>query len=897
MNTTNPGFVSGGILRRFGRWYSVLALLYVVGLIALIATAARPSWTDTDGTMHWVVAALLAPGAWYSAAAMAVLAVLIAQRIRAITTASSTNIHPWMAAFLVASSIALSFTSYSACQMAYEPTADRPFTGNGPFDPVIRPFLDSISLFAFSYYDPFVTDLGHCTYLPPLALLTSRLIAAIATSSFVLAMIFAFGERSNAVRSIRRAPEIQVAIGVDPESADFLASIARDGSVDSESSPSDLVVLTRLPDGPEVERVRAEGARVVSVDIDNPVAIRKILRSTPIRRLYLLHSDAAINLRRLRELQDELTGAPRTRFSLLARSAADANPKCSITSAVVRIDNVWDAEDWRAQEIGKEGIEISVVGLYESTAQALVQPFRTPMRDVLAKVFAGTSMHEDAVPASERTSPTSTRDFVICGTSQLTLGLLSALNRSAYEEGRLRVALDSRRYRDQLEGWRKSRDDSPKPPPPPPPPTECIAVHLVAPEASSIARSFDARVRRRQLLRWRDDDVHPMRIDPVDADPTFSEVKKVLDSIVTADGDPPPVVIVTDTVTADFGLLATMVADISARDATVYEHNEAVWTPVSRGPLGLRHYGLNLGAPMGDPGEASRAIALLDDVRAIAELAHTEYLINWVPRSDAEKDKESRRAAQNYWDELSVFYRQDNERPTRQALQNLRALRRRGPAAFLGGGESADAEMALDNWLTPGEGETRSANGVLLEAVLGALRRAGWPSDSPTLDDEVFRSVFVRFARIEHESWLAKRSKVTPPWTRPSAAEKGYVPKKFLDGTYMVQDRRSTLSALDMERQQKNLDVLLWHQLCSEEEQRKLHNGADWTTLTSRVKRLANDAALEFSEQVDVRDPGKVFSQVITVLYHLDALGYLAAVLGETAGEPLSDSGAESTPD
>lgn len=889
MNTTNPGFVSGGILRRFGRWYSVLALLYVVGLIALIATAARPSWTDTDGTMHWVVAALLAPGAWYSAAAMAVLAVLIAQRIRAITTASSTNIHPWMAAFLVASSIALSFTSYSACQMAYEPTADRPFTGNGPFDPVIRPFLDSISLFAFSYYDPFVTDLGHCTYLPPLALLTSRLIAAIATSSFVLAMIFAFGERSNAVRSIRRAPEIQVAIGVDPESADFLASIARDGSVDSESSPSDLVVLTRLPDGPEVERVRAEGARVVSVDIDNPVAIRKILRSTPIRRLYLLHSDAAINLRRLRELQDELTGAPRTRFSFLARPAADANPKCSITSAVVRIDNVWDAEDWRAQEIGKEGIEISVVGLYESTAQALVQPFRTPMRDVLAKVFAGTSMHEDAVPASERTSPTSTRDFVICGTSQLTLGLLSALNRSAYEEGRLRVALDSRR--------RKEGQEPTDHPSRPGRHEECIAVHLVAPEASSIANSFDARVRRRQLLRWREDDVHPMRIDPVDADPTFSEVKKVLDSIVTADGDPPPVVIVTDTVTADFGLLATMVADISARDATVYEHNEAVWTPVSRGPLGLRHYGLNLGAPMGDPGEATRAIALLDDVRAIAELAHTEYLINWVPRSDAEKDKGSRRAAQNYWDELGAFYRQDNERPTRQALGSLRRLRESGPEAFVDGGESEDARSALSNWLAPRAGGGRSANAALLDAVLGALRLTATTSPTIPNDDEITRDVFISFARTEHEDWLEKRQEATPPWTRPTATDKGFVPKEFLDGTYLVKDPRSTMSALDMEASRKNLDVLEWQQLCSEEEQRKLHNEADWTTLTSRVKRLANDAALEFSEQVDVRDPGKVFSQVITVLYHLDALGYLAAVLGETADEPLSDSGAESTPD
>ncbi|MEV8223750.1 hypothetical protein AB0P16_14980 [Dietzia maris] len=871
MNTTTPGLVSDGLLRRFGRWHTVLFLVYVVGLVALIVTAVRPDWTDTEGPTHSAVAALLAPGAWYTAGAMAVLAVLLAQRIRAITTASTSSVHPWIAGFLVLSSIALSFTSYSACQMAYEPAAGQPFTGNGPFDPVIRPFIDSISLFAFAYYDPFVTDLGHCTYLPPLALLTSRLIAATATSSFILAMLFSFSERSNAIRSIRRAPEIQVAIGIDADSADFLASIARDSAGDSTSSAADLVVLTRFPDRPEVERVRAEGARVVTVDLENPDTIRRLIRTTSIRRLYLLHSDAAINLHRLRELSREFTGIPRSRFSLLSRSTDHEQPTCSIQSAVVRIDNVWDAEDWRAQEIGKEGIEISVVGLYESTAQALVRPFRDPARDTLAELFGDTQMHNDAFPQPDRNFPRSTRNFVICGSSQLTLGLLSALNRTAYEEGRLRIALASGLQKAQQED---SSAESPHPPPPPP--SNCVAVHLIAPEASSIASSFEARVRRRQLLRRRDDDVQPLHIHPVDADPAFSTVKKVLNSIVAEDGDPPPVVIVTDSVSSDFALLATMIADISAHDATVYEHNEAVWTPVSRGPLGLRHYGLNLGAPMGDPGEASHAIAQLDDVRAIAELAHTEYLLNWVDRPEAQKGKKARRAAQNYWEELDPFFRQDNERPARQALRNLRNLREKGPVAFLVDGQSDEARAELDVWLQSGDADARSAQAVLL----AALRRPSAPNFEPPLSDEMARAVFIRFAQLEHESWLRKRHEADPPWTRPTLADLGFGRSERPDGTYFLPSPGSELSALSMDEQHKNTDVLTWQQLCSKTEQQKMHDG-EWEALTSGADRLAEGAFTEFSRHAKIRDPGKVFNQVVTVLYHLDALGYLSAVLGE----------------
>lgn len=867
---TPPDSAFRKLLQRFGPGYIAVGLIYLTGLVALISTAVRPSWTGPDGPLPSALGTLLAPSAWYIAAAMALLAVLLAQRINAVSASSPGRVDPWTAGFLILSSVSLSFPAYSACQFA-----SASLFGNWSFDPVISPFVDSISLFAFSYHDPFSTDLGHCSYLPPLALLTSRLVAVIATSSAVVAIIFSFSERANVVRSIRRAPEVQVAIGIDSESADFLASIAREGARDSSSRPADLVVLTLLPDRPEVERVRAEGARVVKVDLDNPTAISKLFRKTPIRRLYLLHSDAATNLRNFKELVDHFTRVPQRRSPFRKAEAGSPDLACSIQSVVVRVDNVWDAEDWRAEHIGREDVEVSVVGLYESTAQALIQPFRTPARDILTEKFAGTTMHDESNPEPGRREPLSTRHFVICGSSQLTLGLLSALSRSAYEEGRLRTALDTSRAR---EGEERARLSSPSRR------SACVTVHLVATEASSISASFEGRIRRRQILPWQDDDAHPIHIVPVDVSPTFSAVKEVLGSIVLKDGAPPPVVIVTDTVDADSGLLGTMVADISAPDATVYEHNDAIWAPVTLGPLGLRQYGLNLGAPMGNTDDASRAIALLDDARAIAELCHAEYLLNYVDVRDARKPRSERRGAQNYWGALGNFYRQDNERPVRQALRNLRILKAKGAQAFQQTDEAGDEKTALEAWLMPAPGQPLSEQSLLLEGILEVLRRFASTAGGRPLDDESANAVFLRFARSEHESWQTKRLEDSPSWTRPTIADRGYTPMKFLDGTYLLHDAQCELSALEAERAHKNLDILSWPQLISHEEQAQVRL-EEWRAETSRIEELAEGAFLEFSGQDRIRTPGKVFGQVITVLYHLDALGYLSAVLGKI-GEP-----------
>jgi len=128
-----------------------MGVIYVLGIIALAVTAAAPWLTARDGSPHFLISWFLAPGAWYIGLLMAVLALILAQRVNTISPSPPGRFDPWMAAFLITSSLVLSFTSYAACQAGYAPKPDEPFSGNGPFDSVLRPLIDSIALFAFSY--------------------------------------------------------------------------------------------------------------------------------------------------------------------------------------------------------------------------------------------------------------------------------------------------------------------------------------------------------------------------------------------------------------------------------------------------------------------------------------------------------------------------------------------------------------------------------------------------------------------------------------------------------------------------------------------------------------------------------------------------------------------------
>lgn len=896
---------------RPGPGYLLLGVLYLLGIGTLTIMAIHPDRAS----------GFLAPGAWGTALTMALLSIFLAQHINTISPTPPGRFDPWMAGFLIGSSMVLSFSSYSSCQVA----------GSGPGDVVVEPLIDSISLFAFSYHDAFSTGNAHCTYLPPLALLTSRLIAVVATFSAVVAVILSMTGRARDVRTVRRASKVQVAIGVDADSADFLASIAREAGKEPRDRRTPLVVLTLLPERPEVERLRAEGALVIKASIEDFDAIHDLFRSTTISRLYLLRADSAVNLRRFDKLTERITrDAPkRPLTAVVGGLIADCvyfvddlltwnlrsgtgettrDSKLVIETAVVRIDNVWEAEDWRAREIGRDDVSVSVVGLHEGTAQALIRPFRHPAHDVLqAKFGEGTepdgpplAMWAEAIPEAERDRPESTRDFVICGSSQLTLGLLSALRRSAYEEDQLRKSFDAYLRGSESPGVLDSSRVR-------------VTVHLISPEATFISSSFTARERRRRLLSLPGSDTSPIRIEAHDAEPSLDEIRTVLkelDENQPHTDTPPPVVILTDTSTTESGLLGTMINDLPTPTGAVFEYSDDVWSPVTTDAEGLLQFGLSLGAPMGDSGEASRAIDTLDDARAIAELSHTEYLTRNVGRDDASKEEYVRRPAQRLWDMLDPFYQDDNRRPVREALKVLRSLPRQLGADSKPDTTTQAVSPELD--LTPGPAESEALTTwcpedhekpedqvTELTRITQMLVDSSCRIKGRSLDTHEAKAVFLHFARSEHTSWLNVRRHSDPRWELPSLEQRGLtvdgvLPSASGEGTKPDSKPRGKGSLTNP----TNKYILDWDEFVSRDAQRASLK-KELATLFDSKASLSEEERRAIEDRLDefIVDPGQVFDQVVTVLHHLDALGYLSAILGEstdTARRPRGRSGGAS---
>lgn len=970
--------------RKIGPGYLCLGVIYLLGMIALAVTAAAPALTAKDGSPHFLISWLFAPGAWYTGVSVAVLALILAQRVNTISPSPPGRFDPWMAAFLIISSLALSFTSYAACQAGYAPKPDEPFSGNGPFDNVLRPFIDSIALFAFSYYDPFVTDLGHCNYPPPLALLAGRLIAAVAFFSAFVAVLFSLSDRLRDLLTVRRSPLADVAIGVDADSADFLVSIARENSESPNGglkSTGPLVVLTLVPGRPEIERLRIEGAVVLKMNIDNPSVLQDLLRTTAIDRLYLLSSDATSNIHRFNELVKRVGDQAPERSPLsnawtklissvywvddwLAGKRRTKNPggrnetTFTINNAVVRIDNVWDAEEWRANEIGRGMVNVSVVGLHEGTAQALIRPIRHPEYDVLGQKFNKpdpasknvVAIWADAQESISATSGTaspleeSTKNFVICGSSQLTLGLLSALSRSAYEEDQLRAALHAyeedrlreilKKIREKLDSPAEGNDSGQLR-------TEIdenqrrleehialparspgrVTVLLIARDASAIRASFYRRATRRRILTASDAFSHPLTIDVADSDPHVNVVQEALKSIGTS-ASPRPVVIITDNGPNSDGLLGTLVADLEKGPQAVFEYSKDVWSTVTSEPTGHLQYGINLGAPMGDPGEASKAIETLNDARAIAELSHSNYLLRWVNVTFASEKHDYRREAENLWEKLDQFYKLDNERPVLLMLANLRLIR----SNFIENDTDQSAvaheeffqhppkvglheQVALSNWRGRDE-EPPTTNHTNLTRIIDMLIDSPCQIDGRDLTVEEAEAIFIFLSRSEHSSWLNSRVGTDPPWTLPTITERGipipirqkrvhadeFDAKKGQEKTIWqarAEEFGETVSQEDwtkqvrrkkIEERKKSPEILTWEQLIDPSEQ--MSRLKDLLDIELQELGIVLDdqrdmitASLELQLKGEVKSPNKVFDQVVSVLHHLDALGYLSVIL------------------
>jgi hypothetical protein len=226
-----------------------------------------------------------------------------------------------------------------------------------------------------------------CTLASPEALDVARF-AAIAGIflSIVGAAVALLQSRFDRVRA-RFARSVIAVVGVDDDAQSMVTAIAR-----TLAKRSRLVLITDAPDRPCVYKSRNEGALVVAIDGKDPDSLSSLRLWREVDRLYLLAADPMLNLQRL---------------AIISRRLEKVGRKERLP-LIVRIDDPWQAEAWRAQRFGGSDTRwaADAVGMYEVTARRLL----------------------DHVVDAE-----SVQRVIICGTSQLTLALCADIARRKRE--------------------------------------------------------------------------------------------------------------------------------------------------------------------------------------------------------------------------------------------------------------------------------------------------------------------------------------------------------------------------------------------------------------------------------------------------------------------------------
>ncbi len=273
---------------------------------------------------------------------------------------------------LTATSVVLGFSSFWSCD------ADKKHT------PFFAALVATASLVKGGVDD------RSCPEVPPAALDVARLsiLAAIFVSVAGVATTL-FRSQSDRLRA-RFARSITAVVGIDDDAQTMVSAVA--GTLDSSDT---LVLVTGRPDRPCVQECRNRGARVVPVDFSRSDAFKSLRWWRRLERLYLLSPDASTNLSRLEGITRALEAVSTKRRLPL----------------IVRFDDPWQAEAFRAERYGEHGSSdtqwaADAVGKYEVTAGRLL--------DALVEL------------------PNITR-LLVCGSSPLTLALCADLARRQTE--------------------------------------------------------------------------------------------------------------------------------------------------------------------------------------------------------------------------------------------------------------------------------------------------------------------------------------------------------------------------------------------------------------------------------------------------------------------------------
>ncbi|WP_102419529.1 hypothetical protein [Mycobacterium sp. 4858] len=345
---------------------SVIGLL-LLGYLCLLAL--RPSSRDAlPAWLRWFGQ----PGSGPTLLVTLAILAFFVMAFRSTGGGRATGISFTVIAALISLTAVLGLSSYWSCHDANHPA-------------LFTPLMATASLVKGSTGD-FSLSGQPCPTPTPIALEVARVTALAAIFTGLGGVVIAaFRSQVDRLRA-NLADSVTVVVGIDDDTQAMISGIAE--TLDRGNT---LVVITNAGDD-HVQRARRQGARVVLVDFNTPSTLVSLRLWRHLARLYLMAPDPAINLLWL---------------DMIGRRLAEVGHKQRLP-LIVRMDDPWLAEAWRAQQFGGSDTRwaADVVGKYEVTAGRLLDSIIDAQN--IRRVF-------------------------VCGTSQLTLALCADLTRRALE--------------------------------------------------------------------------------------------------------------------------------------------------------------------------------------------------------------------------------------------------------------------------------------------------------------------------------------------------------------------------------------------------------------------------------------------------------------------------------
>ncbi|MCP2298171.1 hypothetical protein APR11_004612 [Nocardia amikacinitolerans] len=295
----------------------------------------------------------------------------------------SRNVTVMIVAGLTATTLVMGLSAFWQCNDEKPPT-------------FFTPLMWTLTLMRGSVEDHAVKN-EVCPSPVPVALDVARLSALGAILVGVAGVVIALlASQVDRIR-VRLAKSVTVVVGIDDDAQSMVTAVAR-----TLARNSLLVLITTSLDSPCAAESRRQGARIISVDLDRPEALESLSLWKKLDRLYLMASDPTANLIFLGAISRRMSAlGPIRRIPL-----------------IVRIDDPWQAEVWRAKQFGGSDTRwaADAVGKYEVTARRLL----------------------DQIVIGRRVTR-----ILVCGTSPLTLALCADIAQRYLERSYFTDPLDA----------------------------------------------------------------------------------------------------------------------------------------------------------------------------------------------------------------------------------------------------------------------------------------------------------------------------------------------------------------------------------------------------------------------------------------------------------------------